>query len=501
VNFANVARKLGAVLFFSSSLVASLSVVGVGLGGCSSDPAPEAAKDFCGVAASSNTKCTEPNACDTQLASDCTSLDKALSASTVAAAKDCLESGICGVASCLSRAQKSSVASAAHKKLAEDFCTFCAPSLQDCTANFYKRGSKSAGLAVLPYSDDIVTAVDDECTGQAGCQAKFTTCARDVIAAAAAEKVDPATADCITQGFGSDGTEVVVGPDGRPQAVTCTPANCQGCCRDDKCEKGDTSDSCGTAAKACETCSATSKCTSGACKEPCGPNTCKGCCNGETCVEGGSAKDACGEDGAACAKCDGQFVCSNHTCIDGSCQATCTNGCCSAAGCQTGTAASACGTGGEACVDCGVGRTCTAAACQLDRTSLWDVYISFAVVPEKSHSNLPWDALGGAPDPFLNVFTSEGTSTHSGSTTSVTDSTVPFWAETPVKGVKASELLANTSVEIWDYDVLDPNDYIGGCALPLTPAVFDGSLQNYVCPATASTVSVTVYYRINPHVP
>ena len=62
------------------------------------------------------------------------------------------------------------------------------------------------------------------------------------------------------------------------------------------------------------------------------------------------------------------------------------------------------------------------------------------------------------------------------------DTTLPFWAETPVKGVKASELLANTSIEIWDYDTLDPNDYIGGCALPLTPAVFDGSLQNYVVP-------------------
>jgi hypothetical protein len=494
VNFAYVARTLGAVLLLGSTL--SL----VGLGGCSSDPAPEAARDFCGVAASSNKKCADPVECDTQLASDCTSLDKALSPSTVAAAKDCLESGICGVASCVSRSQKGSVATAAHKKLAEDFCTFCAPSLADCNANFYKRGSKSAGLAVLPYSEDVAKAVDDECTGQDGCQAKFMTCARDVIARTVGEKVDAATADCIVQGFGSDGTDNPVGPDGRPQAVTCTPANCDGCCRDDKCEKGDTSDTCGTGAKACQICSATSKCTGGACKEPCGPNTCKGCCDGDNCVDG-TAKGTCGEDGEACAKCDGTFVCSNHTCIDGSCQATCTNGCCSATGCEPGTAASACGTGGEACVDCGVGRTCTAAACQLDRTSLWDVYISFAVVPEKSHSGYNWDALGGAPDPFLNVFTSEGTSSHSGSTTVVNDSFVPFWAETPVKGVKASELLSNTSVEIWDYDTLDPNDYIGGCAIPLTPAVFDGSLQSYVCPATATTVSVTVYYRINPHAP
>lgn len=498
MNLAIVARKLGAILLLGASVGVSLSLVG--LGGCSSDPAPESANDFCGTAAASNTKCKDPVECDTQLASSCTSLDKALSASTVSAAKDCLESGICGVASCVSRAQKGAVPTAAHKKLAEDFCSFCAPTLQDCSANFYKRGAKSAGLLVLPYSEEVARAVDDECTGQEGCQAKFTTCAREVIARTVSDKVDPATADCIAAGFSSDGAEVPVGPDGRPQAVTCTPANCLGCCRDDKCEKGDTSESCGADAKACQVCSTTSKCTTGECKEPCGPNTCQGCCNGDTC-ELGTAKDTCGEKGGACAKCAGQFVCSNHTCIDGSCQATCTNGCCTATGCQTIPTASACGTGGEACVNCGVGRTCTAAACQLDRTSLWDVYISFAVVPDKSRSNLPWDISGGAPDPYLIVFTSEGASSHSGQTTVAADSTVPFWAETPVKNVKASELLANTSIEIWDSDTLDFDDYIGGCALPLTPAVFDGSLQNYVCPATASTVSVQVYYRINPHVP
>ncbi len=301
------------------------------------------------------------------------------------------------------------------------------------------------------------------------------------------------------QGFGNDSSEVPVGPDGKPQVVTCTPANCDGCCRDDKCEKGDTTAACGVDAKACEICSPTASCTSGTCKEPCGPDTCQGCCAGNTCVDG-TAKDKCGEQGAACAACAGQFVCSNHTCIDGSCQATCTNGCCSATGCQPGTTAKACGTGGEGCIDCGVGRTCSARACQLDRTSLWDVYISFAVVPDKNSGGTAWDVLAGAPDPYLYVFTSEGTSVHSGKTTVLTDSTFPFWAETPLKGVKASELLANTSIDIWDSDV-DFDDYMGGCNLPLTPALFDGSLQSHVCPASASTVEVKVYYRINPHVP
>jgi hypothetical protein len=469
----------------------------VGSAGCSSSSAsPEADKDFCGAAASAGKTCEEPTDCDTQLASDCKSLDGALSPAAVSAARDCLESGICGVASCVSRSQNGATPTAAHKTLAEDFCSSCAPNLTDCVANFYKRGS--AGLVVLPYAETIAQAVDDQCTGTSGCQAKFTQCARDTIAAAVGDALDPATADCVTQGFSSDDTSTNVGPDGKPQVVTCTPANCAGCCRDDRCETGDTSDACGTGAAACQTCASTSTCTDGACKEPCGPNTCKGCCDGDTCVEGTSTA-TCGDNGDACSTCDGGFACSNHTCVDASCQATCQNGCCSDTGCEPGTAANNCGAGGEACIDCGVGRTCVSASCQLDPTSLWDVYISFAVVPEKSHSNLPWDALGGAPDPYVKVFTSQNTSVHSGQTSAQSDTFVPFWAETPVLGVAASELLANTSIEIWDSDTLDADDYIGGCALNLTPDIFDGSLQDHVCAATASTVSVEIYFRINPH--
>lgn len=495
MRFESLARTIGAVFAFFALFVVLLVVPA-----CSSDPAPAGSGDFCGAATSSASTCKEPTDCDAQIARDCGALPRALSASTLVAAKDCLESGVCGVSSCVSRAQKGSTAGAAHKKLAENFCTFCAPSLDGCLTNFYKRGSKSAGLVVLPFADDVVKAVDDACTGDEGCQAKFTTCAADVLSRAVAEQVDPSTAECIVQAFSKDASEVPLGPDGRPQAVTCTAANCIGCCRDDKCEKGNTTSACGAGAKACEICStSTAQCLGGVCKEPCGPDTCAGCCDGDVCVSG-ATKDKCGEKGGACKGCAGALVCSNGSCIDGSCQATCTNGCCSAAGCQPGNTAAACGTGGEGCVDCGPNRVCSAAACQLDRTSLWDVYISFAVVPETDKAGASWDVLAGAPDPYIKVFSSEGASAHSGQSTVAMDSTVPFWQETPVKGVKASELLANTTIELWDSDV-DVDDYIGGCKLPLTPAVFDGSLQDHTCPASASTVSVQVYYRINPHVP
>ncbi|MBX3185669.1 MAG: hypothetical protein KF819_01585 [Labilithrix sp.] len=485
-------RAASAIAAVSCLIVASLA-------GCSSEE-PAGDRDFCSAAKSAASTCKEPASCDQAIASACGSIGKAVSPATSAAAKNCLESGICGVASCLSRAQKGTAPTAEHKQLAKSFCQLCAPNLPDCEAGFYKKGSKSVGLAVLPYAAEIAKAIDDECTGSEGCQAGFRACSSEVIARMLGDALDAEAADCVAQGFGKDeGEGASVGPDGKPQRATCNADNCPGCCRDDRCEKGDVASACGGGGRACEICSPTASCSGNSCKEPCGPNTCGGCCDGELCVLG-TAKDKCGNEGIACKSCAGSLICSNHLCIDGSCQATCTNGCCTAAGCQTGTAASACGTGGEACVNCGVGRTCSAGRCQLDRASLWDVYISFAIIPTLAKNGAAWDPLGGAPDPYLIVYTSEGTSAHSGQTSVITDSTSPFWAETPLKGIKASELLANTSIEIWDSD-LDFDDFIGGCKLPLTAAIFDGSLQSHTCPATASGVEVKVYYRINPNAP
>ncbi|MDB4946512.1 MAG: putative lipoprotein [Labilithrix sp.] len=489
---AGVASWLGVA---SSVLVATALLIG----GCSSDPAAPPA-DFCGVARSSNLSCAEPTDCDATFGTTCASLPKVLSGSAMTAAKDCLDSGVCGVASCLSRSAKGAVPGAAHAQLAADFCAVCAPTLEGCEANFYKRAAKGAGLLVLPYSDAIIAEIDASCTAEPGCQAKFQVCAAGVVEESLGADVDAETARCLVDGFNQDTTETPLGPDGKPLVVTCTPANCDGCCREDKCETGDVVTGCGAGAAACEICSGAQECLAGKCKEPCGPNNCAGCCDGDTCVDG-TTTALCGERGGACTKCTGTFTCSNHACVDSSCVATCTSGCCTAAGCQTGNTVAACGTGGEACIACGAGRTCNSASCTLDTTSLWDVYISFAVLPNVDKKGATWDLLKGAPDPYLFVFTSQGAVSHSGVTTTKTDSTVPFWAETPVKSVKASELLENLSIEIWDYDETNNDDFIGGCKIPLTASQFDGSLQEVDCAASASGVPVTVDYRINAHTP
>lgn len=463
--------------------------------GCSSDPPSSTGSGFCGAAKAANQTCKEPADCDATLATGCAQLSKVLTDTLTTAARDCLESGVCGVASCLQRAQKSAKTTDAHTQLASDYCGTCAPDVEDCESKFYARGSKLPGALLVPYGESVVSAVDSECTSEAGCAAQFNSCATDVIARVLGDEVDGDVASCIQSGFSQE--DGAVTPAGKPTVATCTPDNCQGCCRDDKCEEGTKADACGMNAGSCEICSSTAECVEGKCKEPCGPNNCKGCCEGDTCVDG-SQDVACGERGAACTSCGASETCSNHQCVDGTCQANCINGCCSATGCQAGNIASACGSGGEACVDCGVGRTCESGACTLDRTSLWDVYVAFVIVPDFDKTGATWDPLNGAPDPYVKLYSSEGTSVHSAQTTTMTDTTVPYWAETPLKGIKASELLANFSFEVWDSDTTF-DDYIGGCTVKLQPAIFDGSLQDDTCPATASSSEVTLYYRINPH--
>ena len=96
------------------------------------------------------------------------------------------------------------------------------------------------------------------------------------------------------------------------------------------------------------------------------------------------------------------------------------------------------------------------------------------------------------------AYSKQGATTHSGQTTVQNDTTYPFWAELPLKGIKSSELLNQLSFELWDSD-LEYDDYIGGCSLPIKTSDFSGELLNFKCPETATLGAVELYYRIKPH--
>jgi hypothetical protein len=355
------------------------------------------------------------------------------------------------------------------------------------------------GAVVLPYGEDVTKRVQDACAQRAGCGPTFRSCAADAIAQAVDAALGADLSACTRGAFGGDGDEKPpLGADGGPVVLTCTPKSCgSGCCSSDACEPGTDARACGKGGAACEICGPGEQCKDGHCVKPCGPDTCAGCCDKNGSCQDGKATAACGAAGGACTACAGSLTCSSGSCIDASCKATCA-GCCTAAGCQNGTAANACGVGGAACVACGAGRTCKTGGCALDTTSLWDVQMVSATLPSTSKTGAAWDPFGGLPDPYAKTYSAEGTSSHTAQTTYVADTTSPYWSAVTLSAVKASELLASFSVEIWDSDTVY-DDYVGGCAIALTPALFDGSLVKATCPETASAVSVTVYFRLKPH--
>ncbi len=94
-------------------------------------------------------------------------------------------------------------------------------------------------------------------------------------------------------------------------------------------------------------CNPGQKCLAGRCV--CLPETCAGCCAGDTCHESSAA--TCGANGTMCRACDEDSPCSNGECAPLCDPSSCEGGCCLANGCAPGTSESACGSG-SACVDC-----------------------------------------------------------------------------------------------------------------------------------------------------
>jgi len=469
----------------------------VGLVACASSSPAE--PSLCDVVRAARESCgAQGAACDATLTDGCGLLETVLSDAARTTMRDCLESGVCGASTCLARAQSNARPMAAHTALARKYCDTCAPTTAGCATQFFAKGSKLPGGLVLPYSERLAKAVEETCTADAStCAATFATCATDTITRLARESTAEALASCLTAR--ADDGEPGALTNGGFTVTTCTPQNCRGCCRDDKCEEGQSNESCGRGAVSCQTCSGLQVCKDGTCQEPCGPTNCDGCCDGDVC-RGGTTTSQCGSGGMRCADCAASgvaFRCRGQTCIDESCAATCTSGCCSAAGCQPGTTAGACGINGEACVNCGAGRTCNPASrsCALDTTSTWDFIVNGVVLPATTKSGAAWDLFNGLPDPYLRAFSSAGSSSHNGQTATLTDTLSPSFGTAPLRGIRASELIANTFFDVWDAD-LDFDDLIGGCRIPIGAADFDGRNRSFTCGATPDNGEVRILFRL-----
>lgn len=480
---------------------------------CSSsdEDAPGGSSDtsFCGALAAAYTKCGgAATSCGSTMAEQCTKVAGLLSPSVLTAATACLQASTCDSdpLTCLGSTLTGLTPTDAQTHLVESYCGSCsvAPAEACKTAFFGAGGTPGLGVALLPFGDPLVAAVDEECTssslGKTACQAKFSTCLSATATKVLVQTVSTDAVACVftaikdgLTGAASGGGGGGGGKDGGT-ATGCK--DCTGCCQDGKCQTGDQESACGSGGAACETCSGGATCTGGQCKAPCGPDTCGGCCDASGGCQVGTATSACGAAGEACTACGGASACDKGQCVATSCKATCTSGCCTAAGCQTGTTASACGTGGNACTACGTGRTCQAGACVIAGTSTWNVVLVNAKVPAKKADGSSWDAFSGLPDPFAEL-TCQGTT---GTSATVSDTLSPSWSATVLSNLTAATLKTGIAVHLYDSDVAF-NDSIGTCNIPVTDATFDGVLRTATCPPAAGSgdVSFTMGYRILPH--
>ncbi len=477
------------------SVAASLVVAGIVAAACSAEAPPTStpAATFCDAMAAVRDKCQ--GGCEDALRADCPRVAGTLQASALQKATDCFLSGACGSV-CLSKTLVDLAPTEGHASIRSKYCGTCAQGQPTCETSFYAAQTPSTqggpGTALLPFADGITRNVSADCAASEGCQLGYSACSLASTKRALAGGVTADAAECLVGGLRAEAAERRA-PDGGAIVVTCTKQNCPGCCRDDLCLGGTDKNACGKGGGSCETCSGTATCEAAACKIACGPDTCAGCCENNECKEG-TQKDTCGKAGKACTKCGASLLCSDQTCVDTSCKATCA-GCCSGATCLGGASAGACGKAGNTCIDCGKGRTCSAAGCTLDSNAPFDVLLVSASVPLFNKAGASWDFNGGLPDPYAKAFSSLGTTTHSGTTVFIADTTFPQWNTVVLAQVPARELLSSFSFEVWDDDY-DFDDAMGVCPIRLDASMFDGALKSVRCPATPSGVAHTVFFRL-----
>jgi hypothetical protein len=146
----------------------------------------------------------------------------------------------------------------------------------------------------------------------------------------------------------------------------CNAQSCPGCCLGNSCLPGTDPNECGGGGQICENCASIGgACISqggfgGFCENNnfCGPQTCQGCCEGNTCLPG-SDPTACGSFGEFCTDCtqfgescggfDAGF---GQECTQAACGPQNCAGCCAGNTCLQGNDSAACGTGGQLCTDC-----------------------------------------------------------------------------------------------------------------------------------------------------
>ena len=244
--------------------------------------------------------------------------------------------------------------------------------------------------------------------------------------------------------------------DGTCQAKSCSPNNCaNGCCQDGECKDGTSAMLCGTGGEECSECEGETRCTA---NQKC--ESCNGCWTSNDVCKDGDTSDFCGTGGNACTSCDSDEKCEGGQCIEKTCSEMCSNGCCDGAACRSGTSDTACGDNGASCKECGDGYECDfTQECDLDRSSRWDAIAIDGEVPKSDQNSVFFDSRGNPPDPYIKVKVEGATETHEKQSDVVDNDTTPYWHDTTVTDVLASDLMRNNKIT---FTVMDEDPWYAG---------------------------------------
>ncbi len=179
-----------------------------------------------------------------------------------------------------------------------------------------------------------------------------------------------------------------------------------------------------------------------------------------------------------------------------SCNASNCGGCCSGDTCLAGNSAAACGAAGGLCVDCGPDRLCSSGSCVIDPASRWDVVVVSVSVPSQTTTGEAWDALGGAPDPFVTVYVGSETNAV-GRTATANDTFSANYGVVVGNGQRADAILGYLGFQVSDEDV-SAHDWIGGCFITGITDAFSGGDRVSECPRNAATgnAGFTIVWRL-----
>lgn len=140
------------------------------------------ATDICAAAMANVKRRGGGSECDDAILADCADVVGMLSAPYLKAMSACLGAGEVP-ALCILAATMSLEPTAAHRGLARAYCDECLFGLSGCEDVFYFGEDDQFGLGsiALPFSDELVQQIAEECTQDLTCSVDLPACAQDVL--------------------------------------------------------------------------------------------------------------------------------------------------------------------------------------------------------------------------------------------------------------------------------------------------------------------------------